>query len=333
MKQISFAQVEYQNKKKQTRRERFLSQMETLVPWQRLLEALSPSYYPNAAGKRGRPPIGLERMLRIYFLQQWYALADEALEDAIYDSQSMRDFVGIDLAVESVPDATTLLRFRRLLEKHALTQRIFEEINAHLTEQGLFMREGTIVDATIIAAPSSTKNKARARDPEMASTKKGNQWYFGMKAHIGVDAASGLAHSLLGTSANVADVTQSEALVREGDKTVYGDAGYTGMGKYLEGDDETRESPTCQIAARRSKLKKMADGPEKALRCRLEKIKASIRAKVEHPFHVIKNLFGYRKVRYKGLAKNEAQLFTLFGLANLVLARRCLKQFAGGSAP
>mgnify|MGYP002649447116 CR=1 FL=1 len=172
MKQISFAQDEHQNKKKVTRRERFLARMEKLVPWQRLIAALSPSYFPNSAGKRGRPPIGLERMLRIYFLQQWYALADEALEDAIYDSQAMRDFIGIDLAIESVPDATTLLRFRHLLEQHALTQRIFEEINAHLAEQGLFMREGTIVDATIVAAAPSTRNKARQRDPEMKQTKK-----------------------------------------------------------------------------------------------------------------------------------------------------------------
>jgi len=201
MKQISFAQAEHQNKKKVTRRERFLAQMEALVPWQRLIDALSPSYFPNAAGKRGRPPIGLERMLRIYFLQQWYALADEALEDAIYDSQAMRDFVGIDLAIESVPDATTLLRFRHLLEKHALTQRIFEEINAHLAEKGLFMREGTIVlthrvfeeinaslaeqglfmrkgtivDATIVMTAPFTKNKAKQRDPEMKQTRKGNQ--------------------------------------------------------------------------------------------------------------------------------------------------------------
>jgi transposase, IS5 family len=175
MKQISFAQAEHQNKRRITRRERFLAQMDVLVPWQRLIEALSPSYFPNSAGKRGRPPIGLERMLRIYFLQQWYALADEALEDAIYDSQAMRDFIGIDLAIESVPDATTLLRFRHLLEKHALTQRIFEEINASLAEQGLFMREGAIVDATIVAAAPSTKNQAKQRDPEMKQTKKGNQ--------------------------------------------------------------------------------------------------------------------------------------------------------------
>ncbi|QTF91791.1 IS5 family transposase [Halomonas sp. BM-2019] len=330
MKQISFAQAEHQNKKKVTRRERFLTQMEALVPWQRLIDALSPAYFPNAAGKRGRPPIGLERMLRIYFLQQWYALADEALEDAIYDSQAMRDFVGIDLAIESVPDATTLLRFRHLLEKHALTQRIFEEINTHLAEQGLFMREGTIVDATIVAAAPSTKNKAKQRDPEMKQTRKGKQYY--MKAHIGVDAVTGLTHSVAATSANVADVTMAGHLVRDDDKRVYGDAGYTGMWKYLDEEKDAPDSRCC-VAAKRGTLKKMEDSPMKTLLLAFEKAKASIRAKVEHPFHVIKNLFGYRKVRYKGLAKNQAQLFTLFALGNLVLATRCEGQVDGASAP
>ena len=332
MKQISFAQAEHQNKKKVTRRERFLARMDVLVPWQRLIEALSPSCFPNAAGKRGRPPIGLERMLRIYFLQQWYALADEALEDAIYDSQAMRDFVGIDLAIESVPDATTLLRFRHLLEKHALTQRIFEEINAHLAEKGLFMREGTIVDATIIAAAPSTKNKAKQRDPEMKQTKKGNQWYFGMKAHIGVDSVTGLTHSVAATSANVADVTMTSELVRDDDKRVYGDAGYTGMWKHLDEEKDAPDSRCC-VAAKRGAIKKMEDSPMKTLLLAFEKAKASIRAKVEHPFHVIKNLFGYRKVRYKGLAKNQAQLFSLFGLANLVLATRCEGRVDGASVP
>ena len=330
MKQISFAQAEHQNKKKVTRRERFLAQMEAMVPWQRLIDALSPSYFPNAAGKRGRPPIGLGRMLRIYFLQQWYALADEALEDAIYDSQAMRDFIGIDLAIESVPDATTLLRFRHLLERHALTQRIFEEINAHLAEQGLFMREGTIVDATIVAAAPSTKNKAKQRDPEMKQTRKGKQYYFGMKAHIGVDAVTGLTHSVAATSANVADVTMAGHLVREDDKRIYGDAGYTGMWRHLDEEKDDPDSRCC-VAAKRGTIKKMDDSPMKTLLLEFEKTKASIRAKVEHPFHVIKNLFGYRKVRYKGLAKNQAQLFTLFALGNLVLAGRCQSHADGAS--
>ncbi len=321
MKQITFAQAEHQNKKKVTRRERFLAEMNVLVPWQRLLDTLSPSYYPDSAGKRGRPPTPLERMLRIYFLQQWYGLADEALEDAIYDSQAMRDFVGIDLSIESVPDATTLLRFRHLLERHSLTQRIFEEINASLSERGLFMREGTIVDATIIAAAPSTKNKAKQRDPSMKQTRKGNQWFFGMKAHIGVDAVTGLTHSVVATSANQADITVAEQLLRDGKEPVYADAGYTGLGKRLVGCGDSL--PALRIAARRSTIKKMEDGPEKQIMQRIERCKASIRAKVEHPFHVIKNLFGHRKVRYRGMEKNQAQLFSLFALANLVLAKRC----------
>lgn len=241
----------------------------------------------------------------------------------------MRDFVGIDLSVESVPDATTLLRFRHLLEKHALTQRIFEEINAHLAEQGLFMREGTIV----AAAPSTkNKNKVNQRDLEMKQTKKGSQWYFGLKAHIGVDAVTGPTHSVAATSANVADVTMAGALVREDDKQVYGDAGYTGMWKYLDEEKDAADSRCC-VAAKRSPIKKMEDTPMKALLLAIEKAKASIRAKVVHPFHVIKNLFGYRKVRYKGLAKNQAQLFSLFGLANLVLTTRCEGQIDGAITP
>ncbi|MGM0695000.1 MAG: IS5 family transposase [Pseudomonadota bacterium] len=330
MKQISFAQAEHQNQKKVTRRERFLTQMDALVPWQRLIDSLSPSYFPTSAGKRGRPPIGLERMLRIYFLQQWYALADEALEDTIYDRQAMRDFIGIDLAIESVPDATTLLRFRHLLEKHALTQRIFEQINANLAEQGLFMREGNIVDATIVAAAPSTKNKAKQRAPEMKQTKKGNQWYFELKTHIGVDAVTGLTLSVVATSANVADVTMAGHLVREDDKRVYGDAGYLGMWKYLDEEKDDPDSRCC-IPAKCGAIKKLEDSPMETLLLAFEKTKASIRAKVEHPFHVIKNLFGYRKVRYQGLAKNQAQLFTLFALGNLVLAGRCQRHVDGVS--
>jgi IS5 family transposase len=260
----------------------------------------------------------------MYFVQQWYALADEALEDAIYDSQALRDFVGIDLSVESVPDATTLLKFRHLLEKQALTQVIFEQINGHLAERGMLMREGTIVDATIIAAPPSTKNRAKARDrivgpPEMHQAKKGNEWHFGMKAHIGTDADSGLVHSLTGTAANVADITESEHLLHGDETDAFADAGYTGVAKRPEfqGSDVV-----WHVAEKRGKLKKMEEGPRKTLTAQRERVKAQIRAKVEHPFHVVKNLFRHRKVRYRGLLKNTAQLFTLFGLANLVLARR-----------
>ena len=206
MKQISFSEVEFEGKKRTTRREVFLSEMEKVTPWAEVLEVIAP-HYPK--GKRGRPPVGLERMLRVYLVQQWYGLSDEGVEDAITDSQALRAFVGIDLSRESAPDATTLLQFRHLLEKHELTKKIFGAINGKLSAAGLMMREGTIADATILAAPPSMKNEAQDRDPEMHQTKKGNQWYFGMKAHIGVDAESGLVHTVVGTAANVADVTQT----------------------------------------------------------------------------------------------------------------------------
>ena len=318
--QMSFAQSEYAMKKKVTRRERFLGEMEEVVPWERLVEVIRP-HYPK--GERGRRPIGLERMLRIYFLQQWYGLADEALEDTIYDSQAMRTFAGIDLSVEAVPDATTLLHFRHLLEAHDLTRRLFAEVGALLEERKLLMKEGTIVDATIIAAPSSTKNARRERAPEMPQTKKGNQWYFGMKAHIGVDAKSGLVHRVSGTAANVADIAQTHALLHGQEKEVYADAGYLGV-------EKRAEIATCSagiewhVAAKRGKVKALAEGMVKELTLRLEKAKAQVRARVEHPFHIVKNLFKHRKVRYRGLSKNTAQLYSLFALANLVIVRRLL---------
>jgi IS5 family transposase len=322
--QMSFAQAEYAGKKKQTRRERFLGEMERLVPWARLVTVIRP-HYPK--GERGRPPMGIERMLRIYFLQQWYALADEALEDAIYDSQAMRTFAGIDLSVESVPDATTLLNFRHLLETHQLTQAIFTEVGTLLSERKLLMREGTIVDATIIAAPSSTKNTRKERDPEMHQTRKGNQWYFGMKAHIGVDAESGLVHRVTGTAANVADITQTHALLHGEEKEAYLDAAYLGIEKR---EEIVTQCPDLQwhVAAKRGKIKAMAEGRVKDLTVQLERLKAQVRARVEHPFHIIKNLFKHRKTRYRGLAKNTAQLHILFALANLVIARRSLQSTA-----
>ena len=321
MSQRSFASAEYALKKKRTRREQFLAEMERIVPWSRLEAAIAPSY--PSSGRVGRPPIGVPKMLRMYCLQQWYGLADEALEDALYDSQSMRDFVGIDLSRESVPDATTLLKFRRLLLANDLTKTLFDEINAHLAEKGLLMRSGTIVDATIIAAPSSTKNAKGERDPDMHQTKKGNQWHFGMKAHIGVDAESGLVHTVVGTAANVNDVTQAGALLHGEEKTVHADAGYTGVEKRAEilaGHSEVE----WRVATRRSKIKEMPASWVKDLTMRFEKLKAQTRALVEHPFHIIKNLFKHRKVRYRGLRKNTAQLHILFALANLVTARRAL---------
>jgi IS5 family transposase len=279
-------------------------------------------------------------MLRMYFVQQWFGLADEAVEDAIYDSQALREFVGIDLARESVPDATTLLKFRRLLEEHALTAQLFEGINAHLAERGLLLREGTMVDATIIAAPPSTKNEDKARDPEMHQTKKGNEWHFGMKAHIGADADSGLVHSLHATAANESDVAHTHEVLHGEEKMVFVDAGYTGVAKREEvlqaqAAGEIRSDIDWLVAARRSTIAKMAEGRVKTLTIALERVKAQVRARVEHPFHVIKNLFRHKKTRYKGLAKNKAQLYSLFGLANLVIAKKRLMSMQphGMSAP
>jgi IS5 family transposase len=319
--QTSFAQAEYAGKKKQTRRERFLGEMEGLVPWARLVALIVP-FYPK--GARGRPPMGIEKMLRVYFLQQWYSLADEALEDALYDSQALRTFVGIDLGSgEAVPDATTLLHFRHLLERHALTRALFAEVNALLSERGILLREGTLVDATIIAAPASTKNKAKARDPEMHQTRKGKQWHFGMKAHVGVDADSGVVHTLTGTAANVADISETHRLLHGQEKRGQGDSGYTGVEKRAE---IVARFPQVkwQVAAKRGRIKAMAEGPRKEVAQALEKAKAQLRAYVEHPFHVVKNLFRHRKARYRGLAKNTAQLHTLFALANLVIAKPAL---------
>ena len=316
-RQGSFSQAEYAGKKKQTRRDKFLSEMERVVPWARLVERLQP-FYPK--GQRGRPPIGLERMLRLYFLQQWYGLADEALEDALYDSQALRGFAGIDLSVAAVPDATTVMNFRHWLEEHDLTRVLFEEVGAMLEERGLLMRQGTIVDATIIAAPPSTKNKKKARDPEMHQTKKGNQWHFGMKAHIGVDVASGLVHTVVGTAANEADINQTASLLHGQESDVFADAGYTGADKRPDLEDR---DVAWNIAIRRSiikalptSLRELAEPVERAL--------SQVRAWVEHPFHIVKNLFRHKKLRYRGLAKNTAQLRTLFALANLVIVKKAL---------
>lgn len=317
--QSSFSDLEYSAKKKQTRRDRFLVEIEAATPWTSVLNVIAP-YYP-VRGRRGHPPIGLERILRMYIVQQSFGFSDEGAEDAVYDSQAIRRFVGIDLNREAVPDATTLLRFRHLLEAHHLTESIFDAINAHLAERGLFLREGTIVDATLISAPPSTKNKERARDSEMHQTRKGKQWHFGMKVHIGVDAQSGLVHTLIGTAANVHDVTQAQALLHGDETDVFGDAGYLGVEKR----EENLELPvTWHIAMRPSKRKALPKTTVGELMEKLEHTKASIRAKVEHPFHVVKNLFMHRKTRYKGMAKNNAQMFSLFGLANLLLARRWL---------
>ena len=316
-----------QKKTRVTRRKKFLTEMEQLVPWARL-EALIEPNYPTG-GRVGRQPIGVPRMLRMYLLQQWFGLSDEGVEDGIHDSQAMREFVGIDLARECVPDATTLLKFRRLLERHELTARLFDGINASLEERGLLLREVTLVDATIISAPTSTKNKDHERDPEMHQTKKGNEWFFGMKAHIGVDADSGLVHSLHTTAANESDVAHAHQVLHGQETMAFLDAGYIGVEKRPEivqaqAEEEIASDIVLHVAKRRSTVTKMAEGTLKTLTKALERVKAQIRSRVEHPFHVIKNLFGFKKVRYKGLAKNKAQLHTLFGLANLVLAKKKL---------
>ena len=316
--QPSFSQAEFADKKKITRREKFLARMEAIIPWPRLVAVIEP-FYPK--GQRGRPPVGLERMLRVYFLQQWYGLADEALEDALYDSQALRGFARIELAAEGVPDATTLLKFRRRLETHDLCKGLFTAINADLTARGLLLREGTLVDATLIAAPPSTKNKEKQRDPEMHQTRKGQQWYFGMKAHIGADRDSKLVHTVVVTAANVADITKTAELLHGHETQVHAEAGYLGVEKRAEIVALNR-TMDWQIARKRGQLKTMAEGTEKETLKAAEKAKAAVRAFVEPPFHILKNIFRHRKVRYRGLAKNGHQLYTLFGLANVMIGAR-----------
>ena len=325
--QTSFSEYEYASKKRQTRRDRFLAEIETMTPWGELVAAIE-RHYPKGGG-RGRPPIGLERMLRMYIAQNCFGLSDEGIEDAIYDSQAIRRFVGIDLGRETAPDATTLLKFRRVLEDKQLTDTIFTTINAHLAAKGLFLRRGTVVDATIIAAPPSTKNEAGERDPEMHQTKKGNEWKFGMKAHIGVDAESGLVHTVIGTAAHVADVTQAQALLHGDEENAFGDAGYAGIDKREESIGVPVNWHVAMRPGKRRALPQHGWGEKLEW---VEQIKASLRAKVEHPFHVVKNIFRHRKTRYRGLAKNTAQLLTLFAMANLMLARRHILDIGGRGA-
>lgn len=316
--QLTFGDAEGLGKRKQTRREIFLAEMEQVVPWQQLLGLVAP-HYP-VSGRPGRQPYALATMLRIHLLQQWYALSDPAMEEALHEIPTLRRFAQLG-GLDNVPDETTILNFRRLLETHGLAARMLEAVNAHLARKGQSLRSGTIVDATLIAAPSSTKNADHARDPEMHQTKKGNQWYFGMKAHIGVDEFSGLVHHVHCTAANVADVTVTHTLLHGKEDSVFGDSGYTGA-------DKREELQDCEaaffIAAKRSVLQAIGNKRERAREQRWEHFKASVRAKVEHPFRVIKRQFGYTKVRYRGLAKNAAQVLTLFALSNLWMARRRL---------
>ena len=312
----------FERHRKPTRRDVFLAEMDQVVPWAQLCAVIAPHYPKDPEpGAGGRRAVGLERMLRIHFLQQWYALSDPAVEEALYDSAAMRRFVGIDLGQEGAPDETTVCKFRHLLEKHGLADSLFAAVSEHLKRHGMKLSQGTIVDATIIAAAPSTKNKAKARDPDMHQTKKGQQWYFGMKAHVGVDEETGLVHAVVSTAANVGDVTEVARLLHGKERRVFGDAGYTGAEKRAP-----KRRRTFWIAAKRSAVKAIDDPKLREITEQLEHAKASIRAAVEHPFRVLKRQFGYVKARYKGLAKNGAQVTTLFALVNLWMARKRLLQ-------
>jgi IS5 family transposase len=311
---------------KRTRKREFLTQMEQVVPWSGLVDLVLPYAPPR---KTGRPPFEVQTMLRIHFMQQWFTLSDPAMEEALHDVPLFREFAGLTVG-QRLPDETTILRFRHLLEEHKLSDQILATVNELLRRKGLLLKAGTVVDATLIAAPSSTKNKTGERDPEMHQTKKGNQWYFGMKAHIGVDAHSGLVHTVRGTAANVNDVVEGNSLLHGQESDVYADAGYQGAGKR----PDARKSTVWHVAMKPGK-RKVLDKTTKIgrLKEQLEKVKASIRAKVEHPFRVIKRQFGHVKVRYRGLAKNTAQLKTLFALSNLWMVREKLRVLDGKARP
>jgi len=317
MKQASF---DMNLSVKRTRKSEFLGQMELVVPWHALVDLIAP-FYPE--GRTGRPPFSLEAMLRTHFMQQWFTLSDLAMEEAFFDTPIYREFAKLD-AWGRLPDESTILRFRHRLEKHKLAEQVLGVVNEMLVERGLLLKAGTAVDATIIAAPCSTKNADKKRDPEMHSTQKGNQWHFGMKAHIGVDAESGLVHTVRGTAAHVNDVTEGNSLLHGQEKEAFGDAGYQG----IEKRPDAKDGVTWHIAMRPGKRAALdLENERDALTDKIEKAKAGIRAKVEHPFRVLKRQFGYVKVRYRGLKKNTAQLMTLFALSNLWMARRQLMGF------
>lgn len=309
---------------RRTRKAVFLDEMELVVPWRELVALIAAA---SPVATTGRPPFAHEAMLRIHFLQQWFGLSDQAMEDALFEVPIYREFVGLS-GTERVPDRVSILRFRHLLEEHQLSIQILAAVNATLIDKGLLLKSGTVVDATLIAAPSSTKNSTGKRDPEMHQTKKGNQWHHGMKGHIGVDAESGLVHSVKGTAANVNDVTQAHALVHGQETDVFADAGYQGVDKRQETQGIAVNWHVAMRPGKRKALDKST--PMGAIMDKLEKTKASIRAKVEHPFRVIKRQFGYVKVRYRGLMKNTAQLHTLFALSNLWMARHRLLNMAQG---
>lgn len=324
MKQITFSDMEYGNRKRTTKREEFLDIMEEIIPWEEWVEYVSP-YYPD--GKRGRPTKGIETMLRMYLLQVWFNLSDEGVEDAIYDSYAFRKFMKINFMSEQVPDATTLLKFRHMIEENHLGEEFFKAINRVMEATGHIMHGGTIVDATIINAPSSTKNAEKKRDPEMHQTKKGNEWKFGMKCNIGVDSGSELVHSITATSANVHDITEAHKLIRSDDEVVYGDSGYLGIEKREEiKNDKHLSSIDYRINRRPKSLPKVSDNAIDWERY-IEYRKSAVRCKVEHAFKIIKDTFGFRKVRYKGIAKNLNKLNVLFACANMLMVKRVQTDF------
>jgi IS5 family transposase len=323
MKQLSLATTGFELVTKRTRKREFLDEMNQVVPWAELVAVIERAAPPS---KTGRPPFAAEVMLRIHFMQQWFGLSDPAMEEALYDVPLYREFARLDAGMSRLPDESTILRFRHLLESHNLSPKLLATINALLADKGLLLKAGTAVDATLIAAPSSTKNQSGERDPEMHQTKKGNQWHFGMKAHIGVDAESGLVHTVIGTAANVNDVTQGHALLHGEETEVFADAGYQGAMKRPEAT-----GVEWHVALRPGKRRALdRSRASHQLMDQLETLKASIRAKVEHPFRVIKRQFGFMKVRYRDLKKNTAQLITLFALSNLWMVRKRLIQGAMG---
>ncbi|MEI6030745.1 MAG: IS5 family transposase [Synechococcaceae cyanobacterium ELA739] len=319
-KQLGFGDYEQTTAKKRASRERFLQEMEAVVPWKALIDLIEP-YYPKTSSKGGRPPYPLATMLRVNLMQQWYDLSDSGMEDALIEVPTMRRFAGIDLISDRIPDETNILAFRHLLEKHDLGDQIFKAVKAYLKANGMAVKQGTIIDATLIAAPSSTKNEKGERDPEMHQTKKGNQWYFGMKVHIGVDKDTGLIHSVETTAANVDDLTPAADLLHGQEKVVYADAGYQGIEKRAEMEGK---GIGFRVAMRPGKRRALPDTPEGRVDDLIETAKAHFRAKVEHPFRVMKRQFGFQTTRLRGMLKNRCKVSVLAALANLFMVRHKL---------
>ena len=313
------------NSSRRTRKREFLESMDRVVPWSELVSLIEP--YAPESGRRGQQPFAVEAMLRIHFMQQWFNLSDPAMEEALHDVPVFRDFAGLSNWADAMPSESSILRFRHLLERHKLAEQILATVNALLSAKGLLLKAGTVVDATLIAAPSSTKNREGTRDPDMHQSKKGNQWFFGMKAHIGVDAESGLVHTVQGTAGNVNDVVEANSLLHGEETVVFTDAGYQGADKR----PDAKPGVTWHVAMRPGKRRALdtENNLADALLDQVERLKAGVRAKVEHPFRVIKRQFGHVKVRYRGLKKNTAQLKTLFALSNLWMVRNKVQALGG----